>query len=776
MKLQTKILLTLTPLLAVIILVLGLLSFSAARQGVYQSTQQYMGLVLKQRVQELTETQQLLERTGLVQVPAYISQYQSEMLTHFRQRSQEEPSLYVLVLDFQGRVLFANHGAQTATLQGAYSQLIDRFTKSNQFVNGEVSSNQLHQVYTAQRFLPWRWVVVVATPASEVLALINEIRNLTWIASGSSFLVLMLVVSVFTRKFLVKPIDQLKTSANRIAQGLDPAEHLPESADELGELAQSIQQMAYSIQTAQAISSDLTDGLQRSKEFLEAVMQNSPDAIFICNRTRHILNSNMAAVELTGRKATQLEGLTLEQLCLTPEASEALKEALDQVCFSATALHGYEVELADRQNHPVPTMLGASVVDDGPRLRMVVSLQNISTRVAAEAALLRAKEEAEAAAKIKTEFLANMSHEIRTPLNTILGYAELLDQEVFDPRHKSHLSSIRLGGNNLLTLINDILDLSKIEAGRLEPKRQALSIEKLLFETRQIFALSTESKGLYCEVELDTPLPPWLMLDGARIRQILVNLVGNAVKFTKTGGIILKAQFTGKLDGRGRLEIAVIDTGIGIAENQQQRIFESFRQGSTDITVEYGGTGLGLAISSKLAQLLGGDLVLDSQPGQGSRFTLVLEQVELAEPPTQEESAPQAFDLANYRFQPATLLVVDDSEMNRTLLRGFLEKVGLQTLDAANGLEALEVAKRNRPQMILMDLKMPLMDGYEATAELKRDRSTAPIPVLAVTASVLQPDLDQIDQLGFEGYLLKPVGMQALFDVLARYLPLHTGI
>lgn len=379
--------------------------------------------------------------------------------------------------------------------------------------------------------------------------------------------------------------------------------------------------------------------------------------------------------------------------------------------------------------------------------------------------------QAESANRAKSEFLANMSHEIRTPMNAVMGYSELLEGSVTDPRQRTYIESIKAGSRSLLTLINDMLDLSRIEAGKMRLEFGPLELQRLLEDVRRIFDMRARGRGLQLSVTLADDMPATMVLDETRLRQVLFNLVGNAIKFTHTGEVRIAAHTESCHQDESvqecQLIIEVTDTGIGIPEDQQQRIFDAFEQQEGQSSRQYGGTGLGLAISRKLARMMGGDLSVSSIAGEGSCFQLVLHHVATAP----AGSARTADQQQHYRFAGSLVLVVDDNEMNRSLVRDMLEPAGLQVLEASDGLQALTTAQEEAPDAVLMDIRMPVMDGFACRARMLETPELAHIPVIALTASVMPGDAHRIHDTGFDGFLEKPVSRQDLLGELARFLP-----
>ena len=390
-------------------------------------------------------------------------------------------------------------------------------------------------------------------------------------------------------------------------------------------------------------------------------------------------------------------------------------------------------------------------------------------RVARLAEAESSRDAAEAATRAKSEFLANMSHEIRTPLNGVLGMAQALDARDLDPEIRSMVGVIRDSGANLMAILNDVLDLSKIEAGKLEITPIDASLPHTVGQVQALFNPAAAEKGL--QFVLTSKLPPALLLryDPVRVRQCVSNLVSNAVKFTNAGRVEIILSHTDAGEGRGRVSIEIADTGIGMDTSVSQRLFEAFSQADASTTRSFGGTGLGLAISRRLARMMGGDIVVRSTPGRGSVFTLTF----LADPASDAEAVATSAkrEASPVRLRGARVLLTDDNAINRQVVRLFLQPQGAVITEAANGREALHALAREAFDLVLLDVHMPVMDGVEAIGHIRRSSEAwRDIPVIALTADAMTGDRERLLSLGLNGYVSKPIDQSDLLTVIGRVL------
>lgn len=519
------------------------------------------------------------------------------------------------------------------------------------------------------------------------------------------------------------------------------------------------------------LSEDITDQKNAEREYLQRKIdldnffRLSPDFLCIANLDFTFARLNSVWEQLLGFSTEETLKLNFLDL-IHPDEVEETKVALSTLT-TEQPLTNYQIRL--RCCDSTYIWIEWHFVLTGDQIYAIG--RDITKKIYYEGELKKSKDTAEAASRAKSDFLANMSHEIRNPLNAIIGFAELLHNNIKDEKLLSQVSSIRNSGKALLGILNDILDLSKIEAGKMKLKLEPVDLNFLIKDIENMFSQKIHEKGLSFCVEKDHDLTYKLMLDEVRFRQILFNIIGNAVKFTEKGYICLYLNKVYKDENHIDLAISIEDTGIGIPKEQHQLIFETFQQQDGQSTKKFGGTGLGLAISKKLAEMMGGKIAVISEPEKGSIFKLIIPDVKIKHEET--KMTENVFDPYSIVFDHSTVLIVDDSELNLSLMTMTLENSNLKLITARNGKEAIELARRNHPDIILMDLKMPLMNGYEATRIIRKELGATSIPVIAISASTDLESKAHKTNVNFDGYLVKPIRLDDLFDILKRFLSFH---
>ncbi len=516
-------------------------------------------------------------------------------------------------------------------------------------------------------------------------------------------------------------------------------------------------------QLALARSSEALAEQQAEARRLALVAQHANDSIVITQPDRRITWVNAAFERQTGYRLADARGRRPDDLLFGPRTERDAGTRI-AATIARGENHREEMIIYTATGRPLwVEVTYAPILNDAGDVEMVISVErDISAAKRHEQELARARDAAEAAARAKADFLATMSHEIRTPMNGIIGMAELLCDAPLPPQEAMYAGTIRGSAEALLAILNDILDLSKLEAGRLDITPAPFDPAASVAEAVALLHAEAAQKGLVLDFDTDGPVPARVDSDAGRLRQIVLNLVGNAVKFTAKGHV--KVRLSCDTAGNQHLlRLRVADTGIGIDPDMQDHVFDRFTQAESDTTRRFGGTGLGLTISRMLARRMGGDITVDSMPGVGSVFTAtlragVVHRTEAATPADGRDAAPA--DLAGLR-----VLVAEDNAINRLLMQKVLDSVGIDSLFAENGVDAVDIAARAAPHLIFMDMSMPQMNGLDATRAIRAAGGPQPM-IVALTANAFASDRDICLAAGMDDFLSKPVRRAQLLEKL----------
>jgi len=512
------------------------------------------------------------------------------------------------------------------------------------------------------------------------------------------------------------------------------------------------------------------DQLQDSYQDLA---QNAPIGILSCDTEGNITYANPFILVILGvTSADDAKKLNILQF-------EPIKEAgvsnFFEKCLTSgevivkelpfTSIWGIESEL---YFHIIPTF------DENRKLTGVWSIiEDITDRIEDRNKLIEAKNIAEAASRAKSDFLANMSHEIRTPMNGILGMLDLMAKTNLNAEQEDYLQTVKKSAENLLTIINDILDISKIEAGKLQTEESEFCLTEIVQEVYSILSAKAQEKKIDLIVEISPGLPENIIGDQVRIKQIITNLAGNAIKFTEKGEVKISVSVKKSLSSQIQIQFRVSDTGIGIPLEDQSKLFQAFTQVDTSTTRKYGGTGLGLAIVKKLCDLFNGSIELESTPGKGTVFTatVTLKKAKPRKQPVQVESNDKKIEQTTKAAQDIAILVAEDNAINQKLMVRILELNGYHCDLADNGELAAKAVKNKKYDIVFMDIQMPVMSGFEATETIRKaEKKKKRLPIIALTANALVGDKEKCLEAGMDDYLSKPVKAAEIVEKIRKWV------
>lgn len=650
--------------------------------------------------------------------------------------------------------------------------VIDRFMAGEEGSAVTVNPLGLEILTSDKKIASAGWMLAVYLPTSEAFAPINDVRRQLLLGA----LLLTLLVVLLTWWILKRQLAPLLGTIQTLSDMAGPNRaltRLPVSRnDEIGQLLESFNHL---IGIVKERESELRDGHETLLHILEA----STDGFLRLSIQGKLLDTNPAYSLQSGYSREELLGMTLEDLDIA-EAPLPLATRIAQVIAKGSD----QFETVHRRKDGSPWPVEVSMTFNAANSQLLGFLRDITERKRYSAELERhvaertielshAKQLAESASRAKSSFLANMSHELRTPLNAIIGMTDLAKRKTVDAKQADQLNKVAQASQRLLRIINNILDLSKIEADQLTLEQTRFQLGSIFENVHSLIAQKATEKGLSLCLDIpDGLMHLALQGDPLRLEQILLNFAGNAIKFTQAGRVTIAVK---RLEDPEAcvLHFAVSDTGIGIAPEEQKRLFTAFAQADSSTTRRYGGTGLGLAISKQLAEMMGGQIGLESQPGEGSTFwfTVRLPMASAALPPPHEPAPPLDVEhLLRTRYAGVRILLAEDEPINQEVSTAMLETVGLIVDIANNGAEALAKATTTPYRAILMDVQMPTMNGFDATRAIRALPGAAGIPILAMTANAFDEDRTLCIEAGMNDHIPKPVDPSRLFGTLLRWL------
>ncbi|KPA14806.1 multi-sensor hybrid histidine kinase [Candidatus Magnetomorum sp. HK-1] len=622
-------------------------------------------------------------------------------------------------------------------------------------------------------------VLFTASYTSKAIAK-KSIQKVIFFQIGSLFvgLIFALIITFIMGHIIIRPILEITNQMNKFSiDGVLDQQISIHSKDEIGSLALTFNKMAMNLMHRDveikkyiAKLSDINTQLDVSEKKYRSIFENGSEGIFQMTHDGKILTANPALLKILGYPQPENDSentlLSIDHLRLILVE----QEKFDKLIRSNDVVENLETGLERNDHSIIPVNINAHIVrDDQSKIHYYEGIIEDITEQKRTQSLLIAKEAAEAANLAKSEFLANMSHEIRTPMNAIIGLTFLALQQDISKQQREYLEKIHASGKSLLHLINDILDFSKIEAGKLSLEKREFSLAEVLEKLTSIINIKSSEKGLTFTTKISNSVPKFLVGDDLRLGQILINLATNSVKFTHSGRVLISIECVESTDSDITLCFLVSDTGIGMSQEQLEKLFQPFQQADTSITRKYGGTGLGLVICKRLIEMMGGKILVSSKIDEGTemKFILCFEMSKNQSPVCKNIFLKQQpKDLLRGKH----LLVVEDNEINMQVARELLEAVEIVVTTVFNGKEALQKVYQKKFDAVLMDLQMPVMDGLSATCEIRKKLSSTELPIIAMTANAMTGEREKCINTGMNDHIPKPIDPSFLYSRLIHWL------
>ena len=650
------------------------------------------------------------------------------------------------------------------------------------------------------------WHLIAEIDTQEAFTPVTQLTNILLLIFAIILFISIFISSVISRT-ITRPLRRLHEGTEEITKGnLDYKVGTP-SPDEVGQLSRAFDEMTTNLKKSREeledysrnleekievrtrelsdINQDLEkeiierkqieETLNKSQQELTSVFKSSPESLIYHDEQGTILKINPRFTEVFGYTLNELEGRNINEGMIFPrDKTKEESNKITQTVFEK-GLVRIETIRKKKDGTLFPVVISASpIIIKGKSKGIIAIYSDITKEKLAEKEIIKAKKEAELANQAKSAFLASMSHEIRTPMNAIIGMGELMKNTTLNDEQKEYLDMLRISADNLLNVINDVLDISKIESGHIEIEKIEFNLWELIESIGVTLGIKASQKKLELLCYSNPDVPQYVMGDPTRLRQILINLAGNSLKFTEKGEIAINVKILKREDEKVSLHFTVKDTGIGIPKEKQAKIFESFSQVDSSTTRKYGGTGLGLSICKQLAELMGGKIWVESEVSKGSTFHFTLPSVVVEKPEGREEKI-ESPEIKNLR-----VLIVDDNYTNRMILREIVSLWGALPKEAEDGSSALEELKfaidRSKPyQLILSDKNMPGMDGFELIKKIREIPEHKKVPIIILSSDRGESDLKKIKELSISDFILKPVRRSRLYNAIVKVIVKETS-
>ena len=650
------------------------------------------------------------------------------------------------------------------------------------------------------------WHLIAEIDTQEAFTPVTQLTNIFLLIFAIILFISIFISSVISRT-ITRPLRRLHEGTEEITKGnLDYKVGTP-SPDEVGQLSRAFDEMTTNLKKSREeledysrnleekievrtrelsdINQDLEkeiierkqieETLNKSQQELTSVFKSSPESLIYHDEQGTILKINPRFTEVFGYTLNELEGRNINEGMIFPR--DKTKEESKKITQTVLEKGLIRIETIRKKKDGTlfPVVISASpIIIKGKSKGIIAIYSDITKEKLAEKEIIKAKKEAELANQAKSAFLASMSHEIRTPMNAIIGMGELMKNTTLNDEQKEYLDMLRISADNLLNVINDVLDISKIESGHIEIEKIEFNLWELIESIGVTLGIKASQKKLELLCYSNPDVPQYVMGDPTRLRQILINLAGNSLKFTEKGEIAINVKILKREDEKVSLHFTVKDTGIGIPKEKQAKIFESFSQVDSSTTRKYGGTGLGLSICKQLAELMGGKIWVESEVSKGSTFHFTLPSVVVEKPEGREEKI-ESPEIKNLR-----VLIVDDNYTNRMILREIVSLWGALPKEAEDGSSALEELKfaidRSKPyQLILSDKNMPGMDGFELIKKIREIPEHKKVPIIILSSDRGESDLKKIKELSISDFILKPVRRSRLYNAIVKVIVKETS-